>query len=163
MNFFAKIDSNNNVLEYPIPEGVLAHRHPDIMPIDFDPRNPPIYDEHSTLPEGYVFVKNVDIQYDWVEYEYKEDMPELRSDGFWYKVYTTTPRTPEDRKYILDYKAQEIREKRNKMLSDTDWLMMPDSPISDIMRQMWIEYRSALRNVPQQPEFPKIVNWPIAP
>lgn len=45
---------------------------------------------------------------------------------------------------IYDLKAM-----RNALLKDTDWTQMPDSPLSDEMKNRYKQYRQALRDLPQ--------------
>ena len=59
--------------------------------------------------------------------------------------------------------AQQIRSKRNSLLSQTDYLMMPDYPISDDKRKLIEEYRQALRDIPEQSGFPRTIAWPEKP
>ena len=56
--------------------------------------------------------------------------------------------------------AANMREERNKRLAVTDWAAMPDSPT---MSAEMTAYRTALRNVPAQSDFPTTINWPTAP
>ncbi len=59
-------------------------------------------------------------------------------------------------------KAAVARYERNKLLLSTDWRMLPDVP-SKHSGEAWEEYRQALRDVPQQEEFPNNINWPTQP
>lgn len=52
--------------------------------------------------------------------------------------------------------AEEKREIRNQYLTDSDKYMLPDFPVSDEERALWVNYRVYLRNIPEQPEFPNI-------
>lgn len=76
--------------------------------------------------------------------------------------------TPEEtQQFIADrasnlIRAQSLtREKRNQLLAATDWTQMPDVPQATMDK--WAPYRQALRDVPQQPGFPKNITWPVAP
>ena len=40
-----------------------------------------------------------------------------------------------------------LRQHRNVMLSQSDWRIMPDSPLSEIEKTEWMNYRSYLRNL----------------
>ena len=64
------------------------------------------------------------------------------------------PLTPEE-------KAELIRQQRDALLSATDYMMMPDYPMSELARENLKVYRQALRDVPEQPDFPNSVVWPI--
>ena len=44
----------------------------------------------------------------------------------------------------------EMIEKRNRLLSASDWTQVPDSPLSDAKKAEWATYRKALRDIPQQ-------------
>ena len=53
-----------------------------------------------------------------------------------------------------------LREKRNKLLSETDWWAMPDSPeMTDAQKS----YREALRQLPATEEDPTNPTWPTKP
>ena len=41
-----------------------------------------------------------------------------------------------------------LRQERNGKLADTDWVVLPDSPLSDTKKAEWITYRQALRDLP---------------
>ena len=56
-------------------------------------------------------------------------------------------------------KARLLREERNKLLAETDWMASTDVTMSD----EWRAYREALREVPEEPTFPDKVIWPKAP
>lgn len=58
-----------------------------------------------------------------------------------------------------------IRLVRNFLLEDSDWSMLPDSPVSEDEKSLWIKYRQALRNIPQVEEFnePIDVRFPMSP
>lgn len=56
-----------------------------------------------------------------------------------------------------------IRGERTLKLRKTDWTVLPDSPLSDNMKSKYIEYRQALRDIPEQVGFPDTVKWPEEP
>ena len=47
----------------------------------------------------------------------------------------------------MSNEMNELRNVRNKMLSDSDWTVMPDSPLSDSKQAEWKTYRQALRDM----------------
>lgn len=59
--------------------------------------------------------------------------------------------------------AAAIRSKRDALIAETDFLLMPDYPISDEEQLAVMAYRKSLRDVPQQEGFPFIVEWPEKP
>jgi len=58
-----------------------------------------------------------------------------------------------------DRLAAEAREKRNDLLADTDWTANSDVTMTTEMTA----YRTLLRNLPAQADFPTTINWPTAP
>lgn len=59
--------------------------------------------------------------------------------------------------------ASRVRSQRNAKLSATDYLVIPDYPISPEDLEAVKVYRQALRNIPEQSGFPKNVQWPVEP
>ena len=59
--------------------------------------------------------------------------------------------------------SEAVRRKRDVLLSQTDFLVMPDYPIDTADLEAVKTYRQALRNVPQQAGFPIEVQWPDLP
>jgi len=58
-------------------------------------------------------------------------------------------------------KLFQVREKRNKLLSLSDWTQFSDSPLSEETKRLWAIYRQQLRDVTTQP-IDSIV-WPKSP
>ena len=59
--------------------------------------------------------------------------------------------------------ASEVRSKRDKLLSETDYMMMKDYPLSSEKEQQLAEYRQQLRDITKQPGFPRQITWPEKP
>ena len=58
-----------------------------------------------------------------------------------------------------DRKAKEVRQERDSLLSETDWMALSDVTMSTA----WRTYRQALRDVPSQEGFPNDITWPTKP
>lgn len=58
-----------------------------------------------------------------------------------------------------DRTAAAVRQQRNTLLSETDWMANSDVTMSD----EWRTYRQALRDIPTQEGFPNSVTWPTKP
>ena len=52
------------------------------------------------------------------------------------------------------------RDKRDDLLSSSDWTQIADAPVD---QSAWATYRQALRDVPAQSGFPQNVTWPTKP
>jgi len=58
-----------------------------------------------------------------------------------------------------DLLAVAARDKRNDLLAATDWTANSDVTMTTEMTA----YRTLLRNLPAQADFPTTINWPTAP
>ena len=59
--------------------------------------------------------------------------------------------------------AASARQKRDRLIAVTDYLVTPDYPIeSDRLAKVKI-YRQALRDIPEQEGFPRTITWPEKP
>lgn len=59
--------------------------------------------------------------------------------------------------------AAQVRAKRDALLAETDFLMMPDYPLGEEDSVALKAYRQELRDVPTQDGFPTEVTWPDFP
>ena len=59
--------------------------------------------------------------------------------------------------------AASARQKRDRLIAATDYLITPDYPISDDRLAKVKIYRQALRDIPEQAGFPRDIVWPKKP
>lgn len=57
--------------------------------------------------------------------------------------------------------AEFVDNRRNRLLSESDWTQLPDVPLAT--KQAWADYRQALRDITLQSGYPFDVTWPIKP
>ena len=62
-----------------------------------------------------------------------------------------------------DNQAQAVRDKRDKLLADTDWTQTDDAPLSSEDKESVRKYRQGLRDITAQSGFPQEVKWPEKP
>ena len=59
---------------------------------------------------------------------------------------------------------EELREERNKRIAQTDYLFTSDYPhTTEEVKQAWLDYRQALRDLPANTTDPENPVWPPAP
>ena len=65
---------------------------------------------------------------------------------------------------------ERVRKQRNKLLQECDHYIFPDYPIAEEVKQQWIEYRQALRDITITEPLPSMddsgylrVSWPSEP
>lgn len=59
--------------------------------------------------------------------------------------------------------AEAIRDKRDNLIGETDYYLMPDYPSNPQNLEELKVYRQALRDIPKQEGFPRNVRWPDVP
>ena len=57
------------------------------------------------------------------------------------------------------FTEDEIRNQRDRLLSQTDWMALSDNTITP----EWASYRQTLRDITTQEGFPFSVDWPAKP
>jgi hypothetical protein len=62
----------------------------------------------------------------------------------------------------LEKRWLSIRNERNKLLSESDWTQLPDSPLTPEKKIEWSSYRQQLRDVTSQLD-PNNIIWPTKP
>jgi hypothetical protein len=70
-----------------------------------------------------------------------------------------SPPAPSEEEVTLAL-ATEARNKRNALLTASDWTQVADAPVNKLA---WSTYRKALRDLPKQEGFPHSVVWPKKP
>ena len=75
-------------------------------------------------------------------------------DGIAYQTYSVIDRSAEAIANDLANKKANVRAQRDARLVETDWAILPDSPLSDADKTIYQNYRTALRDVPAQSGFP---------
>ena len=93
---------------------------------------------------------------------------EVQSDDYidqlhwYYDASTDTFSGPTDAEQDALY-MQELRVRRNELLSQSDWTQVSDSPLTDEKKTEWATYRQALRDLPSTTtDFSNPV-WPSQP
>lgn len=94
-------------------------------------------------------------------YAVSESEPELVGND-WVQRWNTSKKSDEEIALIISKKWSAVRKRRNEMLAACDWTQLPDSPLDNVQRNAWADYRQALRDVTTQTD-PFNVIFPEAP
>jgi hypothetical protein len=131
--------------------------------LDLDPvlRSPAatVGDYQVSVRDGVV----QDANGNWVENYVARDMfQDTTEDG------VTTTKAEHEAAYQagLDAKVAETnRTTRDKLLADTDWTQMNDSPLTNEAKTAWATYRQELRDLTDSDAWPNLADedWPVAP
>lgn len=88
-----------------------------------------------------------------------EMMPHEPTDE--YINWEIIPLTDAEKATTLQQAEWDSTAARNHWLMMSDWIFTPDSSPEDM--QAWLDYRQALRDLPEQEGWPKVINWPEKP
>jgi hypothetical protein len=90
-------------------------------------------------------------------------------DGVWYTKYVHGP-IFNDEEQEAEYKARRdqehataVRQSRDQMLKDTDWVAVKAFETNTPMTSEWTSYRQGLRDITAQAGFPWTIEWPTKP
>lgn len=62
-----------------------------------------------------------------------------------------------------EHLKQTLREERNQLLADTDWIVTKSLELGEAIPDEWKQYRQALRDITSLPDFPDDIEWPTKP
>lgn len=112
------------------------------------------------IPAGcFVYYGEVDVgsQYHNLVTDAPADMGTPPDEGYEFD-YTTKTWQPN-----LAYLFHITKDRRDQLLTESDWTQLPRSPLTVEQQEIWAAYRQELRDVPQQAGFPLTIVWPTPP
>ncbi len=125
-----------------------------VDPVLESPKPAPSGDYKSVVRNGVVQNANGNWVQAWVEREmfteYTDDNGDVQTVAAQKTVYDTL---------VNNDLAKSARVERDALLKETDHYGLSDVTMSDAMKT----YRQALRDVPQQTDFPSTISWPTKP
>lgn len=83
--------------------------------------------------------------------------------GNWVWKWSVSEMDDEAKAAMDAQQASSVRSTRNKLISESDWTQLDDTPISNSKKLEWAAYRQSLRDVPDQTGFPWDIAWPKKP
>lgn len=128
-------------------DGVIAH-YKDMFPqVSFSATGP----SNEFLEEQGAYKVNMFIPHNRETQKLVPAEPYINN-GWAYTVQVAD-KTEEDIAAEVNTKAAQLRRQRDIALMNSDWTQVLDAPVD---RTAWAAYRQALRDLPQDPNFPNI-------
>jgi hypothetical protein len=84
-------------------------------------------------------------------------------DGQWKQQWELVDKTQQEIYVEKKQKEYEVRKERDRLLSESDWVVISSLEKGKTIPQDWIDYRQDLRDIPTQKGFPYDVIWPVKP
>jgi hypothetical protein len=90
-----------------------------------------------------------------------QDATPTQIDGVWTYGWTVSDKSSDEVQEYDDFKASNVRIKRDNLLAETDYLALSDNTLSAAMTT----YRQALRDITSHANFPYLeeADWPVKP
>ena len=146
---YARIE-NDNVVEYPLYEGDIRLRYPNVsFPPEF------------VAPDGYVVVHPSD----YPEVDYTQNVVEgqpVKRGSTWVQNWVVSDASAEEIAERIEDQWRIVRNLRGFRLSSSDWSGLTDCTLSDEKKAEWASYRQALRDITNQAD-PFNIDWPVIP
>ena len=126
--------------------------------------NNQVVDHNRDLPKNwqnfsnfYLFDNETLKEYGWYPFRFVEapNMQNSVISGSYFEIgddevveyQTRRSKTEEEIQQENEYKWIEIRNKRNRLLFESDWTQLSDSPLSAEKKIEWMTYRQELRDI----------------
>lgn len=139
-------------LRYPLKERHIRAENPNTsFPRTFSPL------------EGYELVQPVpQPEHNVLTHKVEEDNPAL-IEGLWTQQWIVVPLSEEEVDGINQNAAMGVRAERDRLLQETDWIVIKSYERNENIPSEWEVYRQALRDITAQEGFPHSVTWPTKP
>lgn len=115
--------------------------------------------------DGKDYYSDYDVRQAIFDKERKAFGPAPNDEGAVAQFWSTHGVTFTQTEYVpsLDELKSRAVAKRDKLLSECDYYVLPDYPSTEEGLVVVKAYRQALRDVPQQEDFPTTITWPTKP
>ena len=112
--------------------------------------------------EGVIDCEIEHPEYGWVPFSASQNDKEQHSRDLYTQIVSDGQISPyvEPDDLTNSELASNARQLRNSLLSASDWTQVADAPVN---QAAWATYRQALRDVPDQENFPSEIAWPAQP
>lgn len=155
---FVKV-ANEQVEKFPYTVGDLKRDNPNTS----FPKNIP---DDMLLSYGVVRVKT-ETQPEVNEHTHKvvQDQLPVYINGGWIISWSVVERNEDEKLAYKNAEESKVRSKRNKLLAETDWVVVKYSETNSVVPAEWATYRQALRDITNHTNFPYLNadDWPVKP
>lgn len=151
---YVLVDNNHSVVEYPYS---IEKMKKDNSTVSF-PKH--LSEEVLNSFNVYSVVVKESPSFDPVTHEATLSDSIYLEEEVWYLDFIVREKTEDEKQLYAASLAYYIREKRDSLLKDSDWTHVTDSALPESQKLLWSSYRTALRDVTDQENFPYSVEWP---
>jgi hypothetical protein len=152
---YVKTDNQGNIVEYPYDINKFAKENSNVsLPSE-------ITDEF--LETYFVFKVHPTKSQEFSKEKKIILAPPVFENGVWLQSWSVFDKTQEEIEGEYIQISKSIRKHRNRLLTESDWVVAKAFETNTPIPQVWIDYRQALRDIPNQENFPYEVIFPEIP
>jgi len=152
--FYAKLDADGNLERYPYTLTDLRRDNPQTS---FGRR---ITDETA---QTFNCVPVTQIAQPAEDHTKNIERSAQLVDGTWQEQWIETDATAEQITERTTAKANDARAERDRLIAETDWIIVKAKETSTTVATAMKTYRQALRDLPSADGFPHTMTWPTKP
>ena len=147
---------NQTIEKYPYSIGELRRDNPSTS----FPRRPP---DEILEQWGVLSVTRTDSpSFDPITQNLTEGTP-MFANGQWAQTWVVSDATNREIEQRTEQRLEDTRNQRNRLLSETDWIVIMHTERGTNIPAVWELYRQALRDITSQGGFPYTIEWPTKP
>lgn len=148
------VDKDNKIVKYPY---TIANLKEDNRNVTF-----PAQIDDATLADFNVYrVGGQPPEHN--PYVKVEELDPVYKNKAWTRAFKTRDATNEEVQSLFDIEENKIKSKRNDLLKECDWTVLPDADLTSEEITEWKKYRQALRDISTSKGYPWNVTWPTSP
>lgn len=156
-NIFLKISGSDIIYPYDISEHIANN------PNTFDKLYSFEEETTETLISSSIFcVVEPNTPPSASEYQTITEITPVRSGSVYVQTYSIQDASQEEIQEVYNDRWGRVRKERDDLLLESDWVVLPYSPITGSNLNEWIQYRQDLRDVTNQSN-PFEITWPTKP
>jgi hypothetical protein len=147
---------NNTIIEYPYDINLLYEENSDVSfpnPLNADVLA--LFDVYEVQQTKKPVISPIT--------QVCEEIDPILVDGKWQQNWFVRNKTSEEQEAYKKQEEEKVRQKRDTLLSESDWVVAKSYEFGEPVPQIWQDYRQFLRDVPQHSGFPYNIQWPEKP
>lgn len=154
---FVKLNNDNEIEKYPYTLDMFREENRNVSLPKF------LNNKFLETRNIYPVIEDKKPEIDSVNYKLVRKNIPIYEENNWVLKWDILEKTEQEKEFDYKLISIQVREQRDKLLSETDWLVARAFETKTEISEEWLWYRNELRTIPDQEGFPYNINWPQKP